>query len=56
MAKKPKFKRFELTLTDGSTVVAKAPQGKLTEEYAVHVAYHWAGVPKASVTNIRGIE
>lgn len=56
MSKQDKYRYFELTLKDGSKVTTKAPQGKLTVEYASKLAYHWAKVDKESVVNVVGIK
>ena len=50
-----KFKHFELTLQDGTKVTAKAP-AKVTLNYALNVAYHWAKVCKEDVISIKGIK
>ena len=46
-----KFKYFELTLKDGTKVTAKAPS-KVTLNYALNVAYHWAKVNRNEVFNV----
>ena len=53
--KKDKYSLFELTLTDGSTVIAKVPKRPVTINYAKDIAYHWAKVPKEKVRSITGI-
>ena len=50
-----KFNYFELTLKDGTKVTAKAP-AKVTLNYALNVAYHWAKVHKEDVISIKGIK
>ena len=54
--KKDKYSLFELTLTDGSTVIAKVPKRPVTINYAKDIAYHWAKVPKEKVRSITGIK
>ena len=53
---KPKYKTFELTLTDGSIVIFSMPNGKVTLNYAANVAYHWAKVSKNDVISIKPIK
>jgi len=53
--KKDKYSLFELTLTDGSTVIAKVPKRPVTINYAANIAYHWAKIPKEKVRSITGI-
>ena len=53
--KKDKYSLFELTLTDGSTVIAKVPKRPVTIDYAKDIAYHWAKIPKEKVRSITGI-
>ena len=53
--KKDKYSLFELTLTDGSTVIAKVPKHPVTINYAKGIAYHWAKVPKEKVRSLIGI-
>ena len=36
-----KYKRFEVTLKDGTKVITKTPTSRLTEKYAKIGAYHW---------------
>ena len=50
-----KFKYFELSLKDGTKVTAKAP-AKVTINYALNTAYHWAKVCKNDVISIKGIK
>ena len=50
-----KFKNFELALKNGTKVTAKAPS-KVTINYALNVAYHWAKVRKEDVISIKGIK
>ena len=50
-----KFKNFELTLQDGTKVTAEAPS-KVTLNYALNVAHHWAKVRKEDVFSIKGIK
>ena len=52
----PKYKQFELTLINGSTVVCSAPTCKVTINYAANVAYHWAKVNKKDVISIKPIK
>lgn len=56
MSKQDKFRYFELILKDGSKVTTKAPQRKLTVEYATKLAYHWAKVDREDVISIVGIK
>lgn len=53
--KKDKYSLFELTLTDGSTVIAKVSKLPVTINYAANIAYHWAKIPKEKVRSITGI-
>ena len=53
---KDKYSLFELTLTDGSTVIAKVPKRPVTINYAANIAYHWAKVRKEDVISIKGIK
>ena len=36
-----KYKRFEVTLKDGTKVITKTPTSRLTEKYAIILVYHW---------------
>ena len=54
--KKDTYSSFELTLTDGSTVIAKVPKRPVTINYAANIAYHWAKIPKEKIRSITGIE
>ena len=36
-----KYKIFEVTLKNGTKVIAKAPTARLTEKYAIILVYHW---------------
>jgi hypothetical protein len=51
-----KYRYFELELKDGQKITAKAPQAKITTDYAWNVMYHHAKVKKDDVINITGIE
>ena len=53
--KKDKYSLFELTLTDGSTIIAKVPKRPVTINYAKDIAYHWVKVPKEKIRSITGI-
>ena len=53
--KKDKYSLFELTLIDGSTVIAKVSKRPVTINYAANVAHHWAKIPKEKVRSITGI-
>ena len=62
-----KYKRFEATLKNGTTVIAKTPTARLTEKYAIILIYHWINmsnnirdnsdnsVKPADVISIKGI-
>ena len=52
----PKYKTFELTLTDGSIIICSAPTCKVSINYAANVAYHWAKVSKNDVISIKPIK
>ena len=39
--KQNKYKRFEVTLKDGTKVITKTPTSRLTEKYAIILVYHW---------------
>ena len=52
----PKYKQFELTLINGSTVVCSAPTSKVTINYAANVAYYWAKVSKKDVISVKPIK
>lgn len=61
-----KYKHFEVTLTNGNIIKAKAPAGKVTEKYAIALCYHWinkdtnvldsAGIKPNDVISIKGID
>ena len=51
-----KYKRFELTLTDGSIIICSAPTCKASINYAANVAYHWAKVNKKDVISVKSIK
>ena len=36
-----KYKIFEVTLKNGTKVIAKAPTARLTEKYAIINMFHW---------------
>lgn len=38
---KEKFKKFIATMSNGTTYKCKAPQAKVTVDYAVKNAHHW---------------
>ena len=51
-----KYKLFMLLLNNGEKVEVNAPASKVTEEYALSVAYHWAKVNKDLVISVVGIK
>ena len=65
--KQNKYKRFEVTLKDGTKVIAKTPTSKLTEKYAIIGVWHWINmgnnmsdnapnsIKKDDVISIKGI-
>ena len=62
-----KYKIFEVTLKNGTKVIAKSPTARLTEKYAIINMFHWINmsnnisdnsdnsVKQADVISIKGI-
>ena len=51
-----KYKSFILLLNNGKNIEVNAPTSKVTEKYALSVAYHWAKVNKDMVISVVGIK